>query len=1161
MSSQGNRLKFNSPGLFQPSVVRGIVDSGTPTGYVDFNQVSDRNLGNTSSFRYDPPGVGLRSTQQIPVDFSKFENHTFFQSAEVNVHLSIDKIVNEYPFDGTQKETETYLDDLTGFNKHVYDRWPKAKNFLYFSGVNGSPVNITGTFIEVKDFAGAEFPSVSSNRTGENVLDPGLGTISFEMQLFLPGEANNLQTVFQKLSGSNQGMTMFVSESASSATAVLYFAAVSGSAFLNVTASVDKGQFNHVVATFNRRPGINKLQLYVNEELITESVNSISFGEIDFNVSSFFIGSGSDMQVELLETFTPVETLSGALDEFRVFHDVRTIEEQKSHAKKAIFTRDDLKLYLKFNEPPGLIGDSSGSDTNRVCLDSSGNSLHSLISSGGFSFDLRESGSLVNPITYEKEFFSPVLFPNYEPIETLNIELLESASLYDKNNPNLITRLVPPHYLLEGRSAEAFDTIEGTIVDIYSGSSIPGTGDTGQTQIVQSLLYIWAKFFDEMKMYIDVFGKSLHVGYDTEPSGTLPDQFLPQLGELMGVSLPNMFTDASVEQFIDAENLDNTVSTGARTLQSIQNQIWRRMLTNMKDIIASKGTLHSVKSFIRTLGIDPDSNFRIREFGGPTKKNLSDQHEVRTEIAAMLDMSSSNSFIQSPFLLSSSNKLEPGFPLNATGGNSEPLLTSGSWTYEGIYRFPYNPVTGVLTSPSQSLMRVCVTGTTAPTDTVAAVLNVIAVSASNRIELWARPTYTTSDADEPINLILTGVNIFDGNQWNISVGRYRNDDPLDYLSTGSFKSPSSASYFLRAARASRGKIQEQFTTQSFYLETRANDTDNIVWQKTDTSLNTSGAFLCIGNQTLATDSVYLHTASIPDIARTDTFDGRVGQIRFWSQGLLTSEWEEHVRNFKSVGVADPLVGFNFVDTESDSFGRLRIDASMDQLTTSSNASGGIEIFDFSQNSAVMTGSGFEASKIVVKPETFYFGHISPKFDEAATANKVRARGFLSFDRAEANNAQFGPVYEIDPGEKPVDDTRFNIDFSIIDALDQDIINIFSTLEEMDNAIGAPELMFSVDYPGLEDLREVYFNRLTDKINLKSFFEFFKWFDRSIGHFIEALVPRKTKFRGVNFVIESHMLERAKYQHQNLDMYLNAAERHSLKGTILLQQFLATINRY
>ena len=55
------------------------------------------NLGSTSSFRYgDKPY--LVSTQQLRVDWSKFENHTFFHSAVANVNESFDRIVNFLSF-------------------------------------------------------------------------------------------------------------------------------------------------------------------------------------------------------------------------------------------------------------------------------------------------------------------------------------------------------------------------------------------------------------------------------------------------------------------------------------------------------------------------------------------------------------------------------------------------------------------------------------------------------------------------------------------------------------------------------------------------------------------------------------------------------------------------------------------------------------------------------------------------------------------------------------------------------------------------------------------------------------------------------------------------------------------------------------------------------
>ena len=102
------------------------------------------------------------------------------------------------------------------------------------------------------------------------------------------------------------------------------------------------------------------------------------------------------------------------------------------------------------------------------------------------------------------------------------------------------------------------------------------------------------------------------------------------------------------------------------------------------------------------------------------------------------------------------------------------------------------------------------------------------------------------------------------------------------------------------------------------------------------------------------------------------------------------------------------------------------------------------------------------------------------------------------------------------------------------------------------------MLFSPDYPDLDNLRTIYFNRLTDKINYTQFFQFFKWFDASIGSLLESLIPRKTKFIGTNFVIESHMLERAKFTYNHAGMYMGSSNRHSINRDLLVQQLLIKI---
>ena len=102
--------------LFKPSVLRQLREGGTKVSDVSLAGTStDEDSSNpnpTGSFRYDPPGAALRSTQQLNVDFSQFENHTFFNSAESNVNVAFDKIINQFPFDGSRKKVESFFDSL-----------------------------------------------------------------------------------------------------------------------------------------------------------------------------------------------------------------------------------------------------------------------------------------------------------------------------------------------------------------------------------------------------------------------------------------------------------------------------------------------------------------------------------------------------------------------------------------------------------------------------------------------------------------------------------------------------------------------------------------------------------------------------------------------------------------------------------------------------------------------------------------------------------------------------------------------------------------------------------------------------------------------------------------------------------------------------------------
>lgn len=1169
--------------IFKPSYIRRITNS-VSTDRLSASDLSGTIMHEEDTFKYDMPGTGLKSTQQLNIDWSDFSRHTFFNSAEAKTNVAFDNIINRFPFDGTREDLERYYQTLTGFEKYVYEEFPKNIGYLNFDSSLGS-------YIEVKDRSGALIPSLADDPDAKSILNHGTGSISFEFNIFIPSGSipAGSQIIAQKkdpTSSTGDGITLSLDSTIPIDPSVDFtMTVISGSNTLQATMALDKGRFNHVCGVLNNITSDQKITLYKDCKKEATS-DSIEIGKMSegYIYSPFYIGAGTAHG-----PISPLQTLTGSIDEFRVWHSARTIDEIIENKDKNVFSdnSENLKLYFKFNEPYGDY------HSNNVVLDSSGNSMHSLISN--FDPELRNnnlidtSGDIIPPpLVLENIKNSPVLFSSFPDVTSLNAGLLNIAVGYDSNNPNLITKLVPKHYLLEGQFFEGLETEEGEIGSGYSSDgnfSVPGAGQLGSSQVLASLLFTWAKFFDEIKMFLDQVTDILHLDYTDK--NVISDQMLPFLAEQYGFTLPMPFMNASVEQLFEGVNINTEPSISDVTLQSLQNELWRRILLNINEITRSKGTIHSTKVLMRSMGIDPDKYFRFREYGGSRTKDLSDSRKVITQKSTMFDMSGSSidnpgsfgihgyptsePFVTSSFL--SGSRIEPGYPeplgsfiLKPTslfdsgdygyhGISNEPsdgLYTSGSWTYESIYKFKKGSEGSL---QDQSLVRLLTTGSLEVSPAVIA--NVISRPSENSLDLLIRPG--NLNTDEILQIKLNDVSIQDGDKWHISFGRIRNDDKL-ILHENSY---ASSSYFISAGKINaKGNIEKFEYKNEFFKETN-DPTRDTKLSKINPDTNASGSFIAIGWQdidTSTTPSWGLGPTATSDNLAT-RFTGEFSNLRFWSKALSINEIKEHIRDYLSLGVVDPSKNFNFVSITSGSFEKLRMNIEAKQGDDTTTEFGEFRLFDYSQNDNHLIVSGLENEKKVLKPYDFTRNFIDPRFDEHSVENKVRVRGFQDFKNIDNFHTSVAPVYEILASEKTQDDTRFSIDMSSMQALNEDIIRVFSTLDSLDNVLGSPELLFATEYPDLKVLRDVYFNRLTDKVNITSFFEFFKWFDSSIGEIIKDLIPKKTKFLGMNFVIESHMLERAKMKYSYEDVYLGDNNRHGLKGTITLQQYIANLRRY
>ena len=1140
--------------LFKPSVRRNYSPASAYLNKKDvrdfsFEKFKDTNLFSSSSFRYGDK-EGIVSTQELNIDYSQFSNHTFFHSAVAKVNEAFDLIINKYPFDGSNKEIEIFEDSLTGFEKYVFNQFPKNKGYLNFSGSAGTS---GGTFLSVKDAAGVEISSLSNalSKNASQRLDPLRSDFMFQSHIKIPEQVNDNQIILQKKSSVANNITLALSQSSSVSSASIVFGIQSGSNFNYASMEVEKGSFFHLSAMYHGSVDqrLKLIKFKDDVKTVVSSSMQVEFSNLSYSGNDFLIGSGSSARINNDSlVFIPKETFSGSMDDLRYFKKVENDDIIKRDLSRSVSGKENLVLYFKFNEPTGSYAG------NNIALDSSGNSFNTLINN--FTVQSRLTGS-DNPMSSELLSQCPVLFPSFHEIESLNSDLITSGSEYDEYNPNLITKLIPPHYFQEGNEFENFSDVLGKLSTQFENYSNIRSNPDGlsSVQLLVSFLLIWSKFFDEIKLFIDNFSLFF---VDYEDLDTVADKLLPSLGRNLGIDVPMLFKSATnPDQLFNGIDLKNEAAVAVKTLHQIQNLIWRRLLSDSSNITLSKGTLDSIRSVFRSSGIEPENIFDFREYGGAKIKSLEASRKEKKDVVWLMDfsgsaghkneavnaqgISSTSPILKSAFL--SGSRLEVGLPevdgtfVNKTiyyphGISDDPsdgLLTSGSFNFNGTYLFSAKNSHDNL----QSLVRLHVTGTAAPSDVEACALNLVNNKQLKKLNLYFKADATPITTTPVKHMFLTGLDIVDGDLWGINFGRKGTHETLGLKDE----------YYLRASKFIAGNIVENFYTSSYFDRSLSSVFSNI------TTNNTSGSFIVIGSQSLAapsSTSEFINHGS--DEQKTTYFSGRVGFVNFWSKSASEGEFEAYAKNPNSVGSENPLINYNFNKTLTGSFERLRLTTSGKQSTTGSDSSGDIRLFDNSQNELHLEGSGFEVSKQVVNPSYVIYEELDSNFDINTSKTKVRIRGLQNTDLLKYHEfASISPNNETVLSEEVVDDNRFSIDMSVMRGLNENILTIFSDFKSMDNAIGQPNLMFAEFYPDLVNYRKMYFENVLEKLDLGKYRELFKWIDAAYSDLVLSLVPRTTNFLGINFVYESHVLERHKLRYLYDEIYLRSLDRNCSGG--------------
>lgn len=1037
------------------------------------------NESNLDVWMNDLPGTGMRNTQQLNVDWEDFSNHCFFNSAEAKVNLAFDTIINQYPFDGTTEERLHFKNDIDGYTAWILNKITKNLGFLTFSG---------NEHIEIKDLTGYLTPQLARD-PGKTLLTKNIDSKGctlefwFKIENFDPNDADN-QIIFQKYEN-DAGITCYKTHSYVNGEWKHYInLIISSDEFKSISTIVEvtENNWHHIAFVFNQTTSNNILS-YLDGNLVKQSEQRTFIDSIVLGNKNLTIGSGSIHNCRAISMTSANQLINFSLDELRFWTIARSAENILKYKNINIPAQDNLKLYFKFNEPK--YGDENVYPSH-VVLDSSGNAFHSLID--GYNPNMRTGINKFDEaspwhIVLEDLEVNPVLFPNYPDTLSLNEELLLLGNHYDRNNPNLITKLVPPHYFTE---AQYFEGIAKNLEDPEGiefkdvTTPFPGQSELPPRVLLMSFLMVWAQFYDEIKLWIDSFSSLNKVDY--KGFDQIPDHILMFMAKYYGIQLPNAYKNENISKYNFGINLDNQNSLSS-SLENINNQIWKRLLINLPSLWRSRGTINGLKALFNTLAIELDTVFEFKEFGGNLDNVLRNSLEKVYKLQGFVK----NSRITSPILEGVRHYNDGSAPASL-----------------GFFDEDFTIEVGLrmTNTENHNCFKIASTG-----------IEFISVDIEILDDYFV-PTLTLNDSINVENVEMDPISE-PLNNWLISISRsYKEDNSQTALYDYTI------SFGLVGTNIVYTKTIEGTTIapiQAFSFESEANDIATIkIWTK---KLTAKESLLHQQNLT----SIYTESSK-KWIELYDSADQSLvnSTETLYDTTLDDNSWERLMVNIQN---------FDVLDSSTNSYTLTDITGNKKHFTVHSDI------------------SSFYKKKIkqLVASSNFLYN---------VSTNKVRVRSTSNSETADSKLIHFGELTKL-PQSINTDDRRFAIEASIVSALNKDILNVFSDISDFNNYLGAPEQEYAIEYDFMKHFNEAYFQRMNGTINYKTIIEFQRWFNENFQDLVALFLPYTTDFLGINFVIESHLLERAKMQYQQGDVHVDIYDRVAVERVQAMQGIAKT----
>jgi hypothetical protein len=530
------------------------------------------------------------------VDYSNPENFARFGSAEEYYKNAISYISSEYPYDGSTENKYKWINSLNELEYYIFSKeYPRYQGYSYISGSQYIKFSLNQSeeekAVTKQYYYNPDYNTINLNLSNGVTFESWLkfyntsnATLTKIFELTSVDSLLNNYTVASLVRNNNDGQLF-----------------LSGSSFSHNLGLITDENWHHYAFTLNG----SQINVFVDGTITVSSASAIFSSSQDIILTK----SGA-LDYDLfstnpsVSTFTHGQILLGVspsgsavcFDESRLWNYSRTVEQIGRNWFTSVNGNSDennssdpnLIFYYKFNE---------GWDTNYgfLCLDYSGKQNDGEIIN--YITSSRVQGSAINECGFVQDTEKKdIIFAGTKYSTVVNDyynEKIEIGKEHDLSNIHMLYKKFPSWVLMDE--------------------------DELSPKHLKQIIQIVSSYFDDLYNKISQVSEYKTIKYNSSLDTIYP--FYDKILASTGFNIDDLFANLDI---IEKAASRNETSTYDENIQKIKNSIFQSIYNNLSYILKSKGTEKSLKSFLRSYGVNEDL-VRINLYSDGYKFNVVDR--------------------------------------------------------------------------------------------------------------------------------------------------------------------------------------------------------------------------------------------------------------------------------------------------------------------------------------------------------------------------------------------------------------------------------------------------------------------------------------------------------------------------------------------------------